>query len=288
MNTTAVVVIGGLTIGMFYALVGFGFGLLHGIGGTNLGYGDGMVLAAFAAAAVVTATGQPLLGLTAGVAVGAAIALLTERLALRPLLRNPSAAIVATTGLALVWRDASQQLSVTGDVSIASRLQSAHALVGGVAVDAASVLALVVLATAVLTAVVITRRTRWGRRARAVADDRTGAAIVGVAVARTVRPLHLASGVIGAVTGLLLVAHLGVLSVNLGWQLTLVGFVAATLGGRRGPEVAAIGGLALGLLQTAVQVWVGSIWAGVATLGALALVLTARPSGFVISQGARP
>jgi branched-subunit amino acid ABC-type transport system permease component len=121
-----------------------------------------------------------------------------------------------------------------------------------------------------------------------VGDDRIGAALSGVASARTMRPLHVASGAIGAVAGLLLVAHLGVLSVNLGWQVTLVGFVAATLGGRRGPETAAIGGLALGLLQTAVQVWVGSIWAGIASLAALAVVLIARPNGFVHAEGARP
>jgi branched-chain amino acid transport system permease protein len=146
----------------------------------------------------------------------------------------------------------------------------------------------VLLGIALVAATVLPRRTAWGRRARAVADDRAGAALAGVAAARTVRPLHVASGVIGSLAGLLLVAHLGVLSVNLGWQLTLVGFVAATLGGRHGPEGAALGGLALGVLQTGVQVWVGSIWSGVAVVAALMIVLTARPQGFVVAQGARP
>jgi branched-chain amino acid transport system permease protein len=288
MSSATVVLLGGLTIGCFYALVAVGFGLLHRVGETNLGYGDGLVLAAFVAAGVATASRQPLLGLAAGVGAGVLLALITERFALRPLLGSPSAMIVATTGLALVWRDASQLLSPASDAVVGSSLQSAHIAVGGVPVDAATLIALLVLGGAVAAVIVVPRRTTWGRRARAVGDDRIGAALSGVASARTMRPLHVASGAIGAVAGLLLVAHLGVLSVNLGWQVTLVGFVAATLGGRRGPETAAIGGLALGLLQTAVQVWVGSIWAGIASLAALAVVLIARPNGFVHAEGARP
>lgn len=288
MSAAGAVITGGITIGIFYALVGLGFGLLEGVGGANLGYGDAMVLSAFITAGVTAGSGQPLLGLAAGTASSVGVALATERIALRPLLRLPAAAIVATIGLALVWRDASQQLSLNGDVTFGSQLQAAHIVVAGVPIDAATMVAAVLLAIALLAATMLPRRTSWGRRARAVADDRAGAALSGVAPGRTVRPLHIASGVIGALTGLLLVAHLGVLSVNLGWQLTLVGFVAATLGGRRGPEVAALGGLALGLVETAVQVWVGSIWSGVAIVAALILVLTARPDGFVMAQGARP
>ncbi|MDQ2960059.1 MAG: branched-chain amino acid ABC transporter permease [Candidatus Dormibacteraeota bacterium] len=288
MSAAAVVLVGGVVIGSFYALVGLGFGLLHGIGETNLGYGDGMVLSAFVAAGVTTASGQPLPGLAAGLISGIVLALATERLALRPLLRSPSAAIVATTGLALVWRNASQLLSSNSDASVGSSLQAARLAVGGVPVDAATIIAIFLLAVALAAVILVPRRTGWGRRARAVGDDRLGAALSGVAVERTIRPLHVASGAIGAVTGLLLVAHLGVLSINIGWQVTLVGFVAATVGGRRGPEAAAIGGLALGVLQTAVQVWVGSIWAGIASLAVLALVLVARPTGLLRVEGARP
>ncbi|MHB8719191.1 MAG: ABC transporter permease subunit [Candidatus Dormibacteria bacterium] len=287
MSAAAVALVGGLIIGCFYALVGVGFGLLHRVGETNLGYGDGLVLAAFVAAGVATATAQPLLGLAAGVGSGVVLALIAERLALRPLLGSPAATIVATTGLALVWRDASQLLSPASDAVVGSSLETAHLTLAGVAVDAATIVTLAVLAAAVAAVIVVPRRTAWGRRARAVGDDRIGAALSGVAPARTMRPIHIASGAIGAVAGLLLASHLGVLSVNLGWQLTLVGFVAATLGGRRGAEAAAAGGLGLGLLQTAVQVWVGSIWAGIASLAALALVLVARPAGLVAAAEVR-
>jgi branched-chain amino acid transport system permease protein len=123
------------------------------------------------------------------------------------------------------------------------------------------------------------RRGVGGRRLKAVADDPVLARLAGLPVTRTLASSYALAGAIGGLAGALFASFFGQISINLGWQATLTGFVAAILGGLDWVRGAIVGGLVLGIVQSFVSGYWSTKFTGVITFVFLIAVLLAAPEG---------
>lgn len=269
-----------LSLGVLYAVLGVGFTVVYGLlGEANLAFGDAAVLALITSAAVYSSTASLVLTALVAIAVGVAASVAVDRLAMAPLRGrgNTLAPIIATIGAALVLRNLALTPFGAEDRSFPQLFGSGSVVAGTTSLDATVVAGLVLL---LLMAAVGSwaLRVRWGRAVIAVRDDAVGARLVGIPASRLVVALYAIAGLVGAVGGVLVGAHVRTVGAELSWRTTLLAFTAAIIGGRslRG---AALGGLALGLVEAVAQVLLGSIWAEAFALLLLIAVVVIRPAG---------
>jgi branched-chain amino acid transport system permease protein len=124
------------------------------------------------------------------------------------------------------------------------------------------------------------RRSRFGRAWRAYADDPKAAALFGVdGRGLLLRTLAL-SGAMAGLSGALVVLQYGGLGFAGGFQLGLKALVAAVLGGVGSVAGAFLGGLAIGLFETAWSMLMPIDARDIALYALLAAVLVFRPGGF--------
>ena len=137
--------------------------------------------------------------------------------------------------------------------------------------------------TVVLLHVFLTRST-LGRAMRATADNPQLAHVAGIDPERMLRTTWLLGGVLAALAGVF--AGLTVqLRPTLGLDLLLPLFAAVVLGGIGSVWGAVVGGLVVGLAESAAVAWVGAEWRAAAAFVVLIAMLLVRPNGLFGERG---
>jgi branched-chain amino acid transport system permease protein len=289
--------VSGLCTGAIFALVAVGYTLVYGIIRLiNFAHGEFYMVGAYAAFGVYTLLPPGLspwaaipLMVLAGGAAGGAIAVVTERVAYKPIRRSGRlAALLTAIGVSFLLQN------LFAFVSRARPLQyptEPHGSVGeicqrtvrigddGLVLVRFAYLGAAVLLTALL--VFLVQRTRFGRAMRAVSQDTDAAALMGIDVDRVIRNTFLIGGCLAGVAGTL-IALQGVTEPMMGFLPGLKAFVAAVLGGIGNLAGAVVGGVLLGVIES-LAVWAGvpTGYKDVAAFVILILVLVIRPQGLL-------
>jgi branched-chain amino acid transport system permease protein len=213
-----------------------------------------------------------------GAAVCAILAGLEEVLAIRPLAgKGRSGELVTTIGVAIFLDGLAEVLFGTDPRQVPYIQGSAITLLGGnITPDELTLILIAVLLTVLIT--VLSARTSLGLRGLAAAENRQAAMIRGI----NVRYLSLgAFAMAGAIAGGLgpFVGSATFAIYNLGDNLALKAFVALALGGFGSFPGALIGGLAVGVVEAEVGVYLGSYYQNAMVLALLLAVLLIRPTG---------
>ncbi len=140
---------------------------------------------------------------------------------------------------------------------------------------------LIVIAGAVALVVLLhlfIKRTRMGTAIEAVAQDREGAALVGINVNR-ISMLTFAIATALAAAAAVLMAPLAFISPEMGSVLILKAFVIVVLGGLGSMQGAIVGGYLLGILEALAIAYVSSAYKDVFAFAVLILILAIRPTG---------
>lgn len=275
----------GVTLGLLYALFAVGLGLtLRGSGALNLAHGDSLMLATYVGVGTVAGASSGvavLVTVLAGAAVGAAAYLLVYA-PVTARQRPGSAALgfLPSLGVALVVRNVAVLIDPDGSRPV-DRVFAAPDLpsLGGARIDGTVwwLVPLALLVPALLA--VLVRRTSWGRRLRAVSDDPVLARVCGIPLRRTLALTYAAAGAVGGLAGALWASFFGQLSIGLGWQATLAGFIVVVLGGAAGVRGALAGGLVLGLGQSLTGTYVSTTYRDALTYALLVVLLVLAPRG---------
>ena len=119
-----------------------------------------------------------------------------------------------------------------------------------------------------------------GKAMRAVAENRRGAALIGIAVNRMTLLAFILSGGIGAVAGII-ITPITTMSYGAGVMLALKGFSAAILGGYGSMTGAVVGGLLLGMIESLGAGFISSAYKDAFAFLILLLALFVRPTGLL-------
>lgn len=257
--------VAGLSQGSLYALIALGYTMVYGVlFMINFAHGEffmsGTITATVFVAIPLATSGfldeYPLAGLLViiltSMTVSVVVALLTERIAYRPLRRAPRLVPLITAigasffwqyffaglfGSALVPFPRIDVLSGTWTVAGISILKTR------VVVMAASVIMLVGLYFFVM-------RTKTGKAIRAVAEDKDVAALMGIDVDRTIAITFATGAAMAGAAGILYALLFSQTQFIMGFIPGIKAFTAAVLGGIGSVPGAALGGLFLGLIES--------------------------------------
>ncbi|WP_439890287.1 branched-chain amino acid ABC transporter permease [Ralstonia sp. 25C] len=271
----------GLMLGSLYALFGLGLSLSLGVMRMiNIAHGDLIVLGAYLASVVMLLTGAgPFTALLLVLPIMFCIGWLLQRLLLNRMVgRDALSPLLTTFGLSIVLQNALQQVFTADTRSLpAGDFGTLGITMGGVSIG---VLPLAITLTSVtvyaLTHLLIAR-TRFGRQARAVADDAETSRLVGI---NDRSFFSLVTGFVLVVISLAAVLY-GVrtpFSPTAGPERLLYAFEAVVLGGLGNLWGTFIGALVVGLGQVVgarVHTGLGAFFGHLVFL----VVLMAKPDG---------
>jgi branched-chain amino acid transport system permease protein len=130
------------------------------------------------------------------------------------------------------------------------------------------------------------RVTRLGKAMRATAQDPEAAALMGVNIDRTISFTFLIGGALAGAAGVFYSLYIGQVWFFTGFELGLIAFTAAVLGGIGNIYGAVLGGFLIGLVQSLAIAYIpsGVAWSDATVFAILVLILIFRPSGLLGQQ----
>jgi len=275
----------GLAVGAVYALIGVTYNVMFSASRV-FSFTAGMLgmLGGVLGALFIKDWGMnAVLGFAAVLACGAVLGLVTEVVAVRPVLKSVEQHLYVLSTLAFALMV--QQVTA---IEWGTEAQPFPVLISIEAgwLDQKFWLPLLACAVTIIGLELLYRKTLIGRAFLAIAEDSYAGRALGLPETQLRLASFALAGVIGTLAGFtgaqMLLAFFGNQSI-----LSFYGFVPVALGGMGSNRGAVIGGLALGLFQQAANFLVGGIFAAVAVFAVFIVVLLLRPEGLAGASAAR-
>ena len=272
-----------LLLGGIYAVMGAGFSLQWGISSIiNLSYGTMVVLGSYVAMVAFNYLGlDPFLGLFISGAVLFFVGALIYRGILQPLSSSGIVfTLILTFAVALFLENMMQTIWSADYRTIRVSYSGVSFAIAGAQLPLIRLLAFVVALIVITALYWFFKLSKTGKGIHAVALDKVGAQAVGIDIQRMYLINFALGSALGGAAGALWAS---IYSFSPHLVGTLVGkvFIIAILGGLGNIWGAAVGGLALGLAETAGATFLGSEWQEAIGLVIMVLVLIFRPYGIL-------
>lgn len=303
----------GLVIGGVYALVAIGYTLVYGIlRMINFAHGEVMMLGTFAgyfalegtnAIQVTTSSGvktslsdaQPvlavLLAFIAGMTLAALSGFLLEKIAYRPLRKAPRLIpLISAIGASIFLQNLAQLLfsPLVRDYknpNVIARGQGWTVSVAGspLTIPYTGVLTFSLSIILMIALYVMVRKTKLGKSMRAVAADKSTAALMGIDVNAVISQTFFISGMLAGAAGVMWGLHNGLVYYYVGFLPGIKAFTSAVLGGIGNIPGAMLGGMLLGLIESIGPTALGISYQlkDVLAFVILIIILIFRPSGIL-------
>lgn len=277
----------GLLIGGVYGLIALGLNLVFGtMRVVNFAQGTLLMVAMFMAYWLHVLTGlhpylTPLVTVPVLFGLGYAIqvVLITPLLA-REKAREPMSVLLMTLGLALLLENLALMLFRADYKTVQVSQTNAVWFVGGYIVSISRFWALVALLATVASLWAFLTRTDLGRAIRAVGQDRQVARLLGI----NDRVIYnYAFGISTAVMGIAAAALVPFYYIHpgVGTSFLLKAFVIVVLGGLGSMPGAALGGLAVGVIEGVIGIWTQAAVAQILLFAVFVAMLFFRPAGLL-------
>lgn len=276
----------GLSFGVIFALIASGITLMWGIMDfINMAHGDLYMLGAYGVwLALAVGLGSFWLALPLAVGGVLAIGLLLRMTVLRSVFgKAPLLTLLATYGVGLILQQAvlaifgpfSKEIAlpITGQVALGPLRYPAYRL-------AVIGIGLVLIVAAWL----FIQRSTYGIWIRAVAQDRTMTAALGVPVPRVYTVVFGLGSALAGIGGALAAPLFGI-GPTMGGDVILLAFIVVMIGGLGNYVGSVVGGVLIGEVIAVGAIWLQPTEAYLVALGLLLALLLLRPEGLL--RGAR-
>jgi len=280
-------VINGIAQGCIYGLIAIGFVLIYKATETvSFVQGELMMLGAFLGLVLITVLGIPYwLAIPSTLLAMVAFGILLERVAISPILGEPTFSIVMLTlGIGYVARGAVMMVPQLGTelqvLPVPYRDQSV--VFGGLIIGVERLVVLAATALLCLLLFLMFRFTRIGIAMQAASQNQAAAYYMGIPVRRLNGLVWgMASGV-AAIAGLLL-APIVMIDSNMGF-IGLKAFPAAVVGGMASLPGAVVGGVIIGVIESLAGYTLPEGFKDVAAYVVVLIMLMIRPNGLFGDQ----
>ena len=302
-------VINGLSLGSVYALIAVGYSLVYSILlFSNFAHGGFLVVGGYACYLLLKTAGTGIWVAGAGaVAAAGLIAIVTERLAYKPIRERTSTTLyllIASMGVSIVIENIfvvtnggryraippvfpEQSIPIVGAITSSAGETvtkffpaAAENMQPILSVSAFDILSLAVAVIFLLGLQLFLMRTRWGLAIRAAACDLRTAGLMGVNVNRLIGIVFFVAGALAAIGGIFLATRY-TLYPQLGSMITTKAFVAAVIGGLGSLPGAVVGGIILGLAEMLTAGFISSQMRDLVVFALLIVTLLIKPSGLL-------
>jgi branched-chain amino acid transport system permease protein len=257
-------IVSGLSQGSLYALIALGYTMVYGVlFMINFAHGEFFMSGAMTSTVLLASTlaaggfmnEQPILYMVLvtmlSVVTAMGVALLTERVAYRPLRSAPRLVpLITAIGASFFWQYIFRGLFGSSIIPF----PVPDILVGrfsffGIEVLKTRIVVFIVAALSMLGLYFFVQRTRTGKAIRAVAEDKDVAALMGIDVDRAIATTFAIGAAMAGIAAVLWAMVFQQVNFFMGFVPGIKAFTAAVLGGIGSIPGAAIGGLLLGLIE---------------------------------------
>lgn len=258
------ILVDAFSLGSLFALSALGIGLVFGIMRLiNFAYGEFITFGAYAL--VVPSSGLvavkfignwPTPAMVAAiVALVVALALLTERVAFRPIRQaNPATLLISSFAVSYMLQHVILFVHSSRPKSVNILPELTEPFVGlGLRIPIIDVVTIVAGAVMLAGIAGFLKLTSFGIQMRAAVEDFRMARLMGVRANTVVAVTFAITGVLAGTVSLLFVTKTGVLDYRMGLPLVLVAFVATVVGGMGSIFGPVLGGFLLGFLSVVFQ-----------------------------------
>ena len=269
-----------------YALYAVGFTMIFGIMGVlNMAHADFGTVAAFAVIWTVSAGLAPVEAVLAASVITLLVALLVERLAMRPGRRFKGDAaiempLIGTIGAGMILQNAAALIFGNKAIVFSFNMR-AFVRVGGLLVSKGLVVSLIVSAVLLALLEFLVNRTGFGRQIRAVAQNRNAAEIMGINSEWVILVTFAITAALAGIAGCLVGLSYGLISPYMAVSYAIKGLVAMIVGGVGSLPGAVLGALLIGVVEAITVSQFGSQMRDVGVFVVLMAVLAVRPSGLL-------
>src|SRR5438552_14553404 len=284
--------INGLSLGSFYALIALGYIIVYAVlrfiifphgdvftlGAFSGYYRSPRVLPHFSAAFALIGVAVVLLST---MCICAVVGMTIERLAYRPLRKRPKLTVLITAIGVSLFLEYGGQFVFGADPKSFPELIPDRALegTGALTITTPQLAAFIVTVILLVALTLIVKRTRLGMAMRALSNNPTAAALMGINVDTVISfTFGLGSALAGA-AGILFALSYPSIDPLMGLLPGIKAFVAAVLGGIGSIPGAAIGGIILGVVETFVGASAFSTYRDAIAFSLLIVILLVRPAG---------
>ena len=237
------------------------------------------------------------LALVAAGLVSGAVAVAMERLAYRPLRRrgggNRLVPLITAIGVSFLLQDLVRLIEGLWhnefymSYPACARMDRSVPLVAGVELSIRSIIVMAVSVIMMVGLTLLVKRTRMGKAIRAVAQDATTASLMGIDPDKVISRTFLIGGCLGGVAGVLFGLMFSQINPFTGFAPGIKAFTAAVLGGIGNIPGAMVGGLVLGVIETAGGTYLpfltdgkmGTEYTDIIAFVVLVVLLLCRPQG---------
>jgi len=291
------VLLDGFGNGALYALIALGYTLVYGIIELiNFAHGDLFMLSTVLSGFMMVywlGADEPgpgswammLLTLVVAMGFGATVNVVIERVAYRRLRRAPKlAALITAVGMSFILQWVGLKWNGSAPQQWPTVIPAGGIDIAGVVLDYATIVVVLVTVPLLVLLTFVVQRTKQGRAMRATAQDQDAARLMGINVDRTIALTFALGGAMAGAAGLLFLESVGTTRYDAGFQLGLIAFTAAVLGGIGNLAGAVLGGLLIGLIQglnDGLPYGLGQEWSQTVVFTILILVLVFRPTGIL-------
>ena len=297
-------IINGLSLGAFYALIALGYTMVYGVlRFINFAHGDVFMVGAYCGFYFgpkimegstrllgVTVDGDPtssarllatVLVLAVTMLACAALGVIIERLAYKPLRSRPKLAVLITAiGVSLFLEYGGQFVFGAKDRAFPELfIDRPVAGLGDLIITTNQVLVFVVTALLIVGLNFIVKRTKMGLAMRAVSQNATAAQLMGVNINTVISFTFALGSALAGAAGILYSISYSKIDPLMGLQPGIKAFVAAVLGGIGHLPGAAVGGLIIGVVETFVGASDYSTYRDAIAFAILIGILLLKPAG---------
>jgi branched-chain amino acid transport system permease protein len=276
------VLLTGILLGGFYAIIGIGMSMVFGIMGlTNLAHGDLLILSTYLTMAIVNATGVNLIFATLiTIIIMMLLGFLIQNFLVNKVLdKGSEPALLVTFGVSIALSNLLLQVFGADNQSLQNPLKSINVIsLPNFSVSAMYLFSFIASIIIIIVLHLVMQKTNFGRSIRATSNDKIAAELNGVNTKRAYSYAMVIAMITAAIAGTLLGSTF-VFYPSSGTQYLIIAFGVVVIGGMGNLIGTLIGGIILGVAQLVGSELFGGGYQMLAAYVVLLIILAVRPHG---------
>lgn len=278
--------INGVSLGSIYALIALGYTMVYGILSLiNFAHGDIYMMGAFVGYALTTFLGLGFIpALLLSMVVCSILGMVVEKIAYKPMRNSSRIAILITAISVSLFLQYIMVYFVGPETRTFPQVLESQRLTlfnGSVILDTKNIYILVITVILMITLQFVVKKTKVGKAMRAVALDKDAAELMGINVNKIISYTFAMGSALAGAAGVLVGVYYNTINPLMGAGPGLKAFVAAVLGGIGLIPGAVFGGFFLGITETLVSAFGGSVYKDAVAFAILIVILLVKPTGLL-------
>lgn len=278
--------INGISLGSIYALIALGYTMVYGIINLiNFAHGEIYMVGAYVGFALTTFLNLGFLpSLLISMLVCSILGVVIEKVAYKPIRKSTRISALITAISVSLFLQYTMMYFVgpqTRTFPEVLESKSFNFFNGNIVVDLKNIYIILITIILMTALQYIVRNTKIGKAMRAVSLDKEAAELMGIDANKVISYTFAIGSALAGAAGVLVGVYYNTINPLMGATPGLKAFIAAVLGGIGIIPGAVFGGFFLGMTETIVSAYGGSIFKDAVAFAILILVLLVRPNGLL-------